>query len=970
MRLAGGTVVTREGIDFGRVVLRSAAMTENPLVRLATHGQSIWLDFLRRGMITSGELQRLIDEDGLRGITSNPAIFEKAIAGSDNYDEDIRAFAREGKSVEEIYRRLTVEDIQNTCDLFRPLFESTGGGDGYVSLEVSPHLAHDTEGTVEEARSLWAAVSRPNVMIKVPGTQAGLPAIQRLIADGINVNVTLLFGLQRYRAVGDVYMAGLEERLSDSKSVDGVASVASFFLSRIDTMVDPMLEERARAGGPHATLAEQLRGKAAIASAKIAYQIYGEIFGSDRFRTLEELGARPQRLLWASTSTKNPAYSDTMYVEPLIGPNTVNTMPMETLEAYRDHGDPAPRLQEGVKEAETALAELEQVGIDLDEVTQRLEDEGVQKFIAPYDSLMNTMEAKQAEVLDAAPGRGDSRLGGHERAVRNGLDQLDKDQFAERLWSKDPSLWASDAQAQKGIASSLGWLGAPRKMAAAIEELAAFARELRSEGFQYVVHMGMGGSSLAPLVFERVLGVGGRGLPLKVLDTTDPATVLEIEGSITLSNTLFIVASKSGTTAEPSAFGDYFYDRVRQIKGELAGDNFVAITDPGSQLAEQAKERDYRRTFLNSPDVGGRYSALTYFGLVPAALLGADLHALLARAGRMAEACGPAVAARDNPGVALGAAIGEAARQGRDKLTFLMPPALETLGLWLEQLIAESTGKEGTGIIPVVGEPVMNASAYGDDRLFVEFRLKGEDEGDAGRLASALRETGHPVITIALDDRLDIGQEFFRWEVATAAAGAVLGINPFDQPNVQESKDNTNRLLGVVEQQGRLPAPQPAVSGDHLSLHGSTSSAEVSDALGEFLGQARPGDYLAILAYLPEGPATGERLRQMRAILLERYRFATTVGYGPRYLHSTGQLHKGGPSTGIFLLITGNNDEDAPLPGRTYGFGVFQHAQALGDMEALREHDRRVLRVHLDAKPVDGLEELRASLEKVVARQR
>jgi transaldolase / glucose-6-phosphate isomerase len=945
-------------------------MTQNPLVSLATHGQSIWLDFLRRGMIISGELQRLIDEDGLRGITSNPAIFEKAIAGSDNYDEDIRAFARTGMSVEETYRRLTVEDIQNTCDLFRPLFDSTGGGDGYVSLEVSPHLANDTEGTVEEARSLWAAVSRPNVMIKVPGTQAGLPAIHRLIADGINVNVTLLFGLQRYRAVADVYTAGLEERLSAGKSVEGIASVASFFLSRIDTMVDPMLEEKARGGGPDADLANQLQGKAAIASAKIAYRIYREIFEGDRFRALEERGARPQRLLWASTSTKNPAYSDVMYVEPLIGPNTVNTMPMETLEAYRDSGDPAPRLEDGVEEAEKSLADLERVGIDLDDVTQRLEDEGVQKFIAPFDSLMNTLEAKRAEVLQSASGRGDFGLGGHEGAVRDGLDRFDKDRFAERLWSKDPSLWSGDAQAQRGISNSLGWLEAPEKMEAALDELTAFAEEVRSEGFQYVVHMGMGGSSLAPLVFERVLGVGEQGIPLKVLDTTDPATVLEIEGSIVLGDTLFIVASKSGTTAEPSAFGDYFYDRVRQIKGDTAGKNFVAITDPGSELAEQAEERGYRRTFLNFADVGGRYSALTYFGLVPAALLGADLRGLLSRARRMAEACGPAVQARDNPGVALGVAIGEMARQGRDKLTFLAPPGLETLGLWLEQLIAESTGKDGAGIIPVVAEPALDASAYGDDRLFVEFLLEGEAEGESGRMASALREAGHPVLTIALGDRLDLGQEFFRWEIATAVAGAVLGINPFDQPNVQESKDNTNRLLRVVEQQGRLPAPQPAVSGEHLTLYGPASSSELSGALGEFLEQAQAGDYLAILAYLPEGPGTGERLQQIRAALLERFHCATTVGYGPRYLHSTGQLHKGGPDTGLFLLITGNNDEDAPLPGRSYGFGVFQHAQALGDMEALQEHGRRVVRVHLDANPVDGLEELRANLEKVVARRK
>jgi transaldolase / glucose-6-phosphate isomerase len=548
--------------------------------------------------------------------------------------------------------------------------------------------------------------------------------------------------------------------------------------------------------------------------------------------------------------------------------------------------------------------------------------------------------------------------------------QLDRDRFAERLWSKDPSLWTSDPQAQKGIANSLGWLDAPEKMIGAADDLTEFAGEIRSEGFRHVVHMGMGGSSLAPLVFEQVVGASRQGLPLKVLDTTDPATVLEIERAVALPDTLFIVASKSGTTAEPSAFGDYFYDRVRQIKGDRAGENFVAITDPGSQLEEQARQRGYRRTFLNFPDVGGRYSALTYFGLVPAALLGIDLRELLSRSRRMAEACGPRASSADNPGVALGAAMGEMAQRGKDKLTFLMSPRLEKLGLWLEQLIAESTGKDGTGILPVAGEPAVGASAYGDDRLFVWVRMAGETDGDAGRLASELKEMGHPVLTVDVDDAMDLGREFFRWEVATAAAGAVLGINPFDQPNVQESKDYTNRLLRVVEEQGKLPAPEPAVAGEQLSVYGDTSSPEVAGALGEFLGQAKPGDYLAILAYLPEGPTVGERLRQMRGTLMAQLRIAVTMGYGPRYLHSTGQLHKGGPDTGLFLLMTANDEEEVPLPGRPYGFGVFQHAQALGDMEALRAHDRRVLRIHMGANLPDGLEELRASLDQALARVR
>lgn len=374
-------------------------MKENPLLKLSTFGQSIWLDYIRRQMIDSGELKKLIDEDGLKGVTSNPAIFQKAIAGSRDYDEAIRTLAQAGASVEAIYQVLTVEDVQRAADLFRPLYDRMEGKDGFVSLEVNPHLAHDTRGTLAEARRLWQALARPNVLIKVPATQKGLPAIRQLIGEGLNVNVTLLFGLPRYRDVAEAYIAGLEDRVAAGQPLNPVASVASFFLSRIDVLLDPRLEKLAAAGGPQAQTARDLIGQVAIASARAAYTIYQEIFGSERFQKLAAQGARPQRLLWASTSTKNPAYPDVKYVEPLIGPNTVNTLPPETLEAYRDHGDPAARLTEGLDRAAGVFRRLPELGLDLDQATQQLEDEGVEKFSQPFDSLMATLEDKRREVL-------------------------------------------------------------------------------------------------------------------------------------------------------------------------------------------------------------------------------------------------------------------------------------------------------------------------------------------------------------------------------------------------------------------------------------------------------------------------------------------------------------------------------------------------------------------------------------------
>jgi transaldolase len=370
-------------------------MKENPLVKLGTFGQSIWLDYIRRKMIDSGELKKFIDEDGLKGVTSNPSIFEKAIAGSDDYDADIRKQAQAGKSIEEIYETLTVEDVGQGADVFRPVYDRLDGKDGFVSLEVNPHLAHDTQGSIAEARRLWQALNRPNVFIKIPATKAGLPAIQQLISEGINVNVTLLFGLPRYKEVAEAYIAGMESRAGKGQPLNRVASVASFFLSRIDVLLDPKLEQLAAAGGPKATGAKELQGQIAIASAKIAYTIYQEIYGSERFKKLAAQGARPQRLLWASTSTKNPAYPDVKYVEPLIGPETVNTLPLETLEAYRDHGNPASRLTEEVERAASYLKRLPEMGIDLNQATQQLEDEGVEKFNKPFDSLMCTLEGKR-----------------------------------------------------------------------------------------------------------------------------------------------------------------------------------------------------------------------------------------------------------------------------------------------------------------------------------------------------------------------------------------------------------------------------------------------------------------------------------------------------------------------------------------------------------------------------------------------
>ena len=546
-------------------------------------------------------------------------------------------------------------------------------------------------------------------------------------------------------------------------------------------------------------------------------------------------------------------------------------------------------------------------------------------------------------------------IGGYLNAVKDRIRDLGGEEVSMRLWRKDPTLWKTDPENQKIIRGALGWLNAPERMEKSIDDLRQWPVEVRAAGFRHIVHMGMGGSSLAPLTFQRLFSQVPGALPLTVLDTTDPATILKVERGVPIAETLFIIASKSGTTAEPLAFGEYFYAKVKKLKARQAGENFVAITDPGTPLAKLAKERGFRRIVPGFEDVGGRYSALSPFGLVPVAMMGIHVDELLARALGMVRRCGPLVPMMENPGFILGAVLGELALRGRDKLTFILPDSLEELGLWLEQLLAESTGKEGKGILPVAGEPLSIPSFYGEDRLFIYFRLPDALEERLENFVGELQQAGQPVVAIQLEKPLDLVQEFFRWEVATAVAGAILKINPFDQPNVQESKDNTNRLLAQVRQGGKLPEITAAFKEGPLAFYTEEKARNAPDLLKAFLLQGRPGDFFALQAYLPEEPPTAQALQTIRRQLRDRLSLATTLGYGPRFLHSTGQFHKGGPNTGLFMQLIAEDLEDTPIPGAPYTFGLLKQAQALGDWEALRKHGRRVMRIHLGADASRGL---------------
>ncbi len=919
----------------------------NPNLAVRQYGQSFWYDNIQRSILTSGELRTLIDEYGVLGLTSNPAIFEKAITSGADYDRDIIALAQRGLDAQAIYEALAIADIQSAADLLEPVYEQTNGLDGYVSLEVSPLLAHDYEGTVQEARRLYKAVGRKNLMVKVPATPAGIPAIQTLIAEGININVTLIFSLEGYEAVARAYIAGLKQRADQGLPLD-VASVASFFVSRVDTLVDKLLDEKIAATPAEDTARraylQSLKGKAAIANAKLAYAIFERVFAEPEFSELAARGARTQRLLWASTSTKNPAYKDTYYVEALIGEQTVNTLPPATLKAFREHGIVAPTLRQGLDEARQTIAALEAEGISMAEVWQKLQDDGVKLFADAFESLLKGIEHKRAAVIARGQASGVDSVLGY-------VEELVKMKAASRVWQRDASLWSTAPEHIKVIANRLGWLSAVDVMKGKLGELSAFRARALEMGLTDAVVLGMGGSSLAPDVMRAVFGQPAKGaaLCMHVLDTTDPTTVLALERRLDLKKTLFIVASKSGTTLEVSAFYKYFRAKLDELVGEHAGQHFVAITDEGTPLQRLAAEERFGAVFINPSDIGGRYSALSYFGLLPAALQGIDVAELLERAAQMASWCKADSAA--NPGLYLGALMGGLALNGRDKVTFVISPSIAPFGYWVEQLIAESTGKQERGIVPVEGDlgiedvtsGVQSAAALSKDRFLVYLKLAGDTTFDA--LVNACAAEGTPTLTLSLKDAYDLGAEFFRWEFATAIAGAVIGVNPFDEPNVTESKNNTRRLLEEFERTGAFSSEQ--------------SSRSTYSQVNKFLRQSQPGDYIAIQAYLPYGDAVAQRLHQLRMAIREKYGVPVTVGYGPRFLHSTGQLHKGGENNVLALQLTYDPAEDVLIAGEPFSFGTLIRAQALGDFEALRAHQRRVMRIHLG-------DELLANLEKLI----
>jgi transaldolase/glucose-6-phosphate isomerase len=933
--------------------------TMNPIRELSKYGQSPWLDYIRRSLISSGELKRLIDEDGLGGVTSNPAIFEKAITGSTDYtDALLELQKRKDLDAMGVYEILAIKDIQDAADTLRVVYDRTRKRDGYVSLEVSPFLAKDTQGTIKDARRLWKAVNRPNLMVKIPATLEGIPAIQQCISEGININVTLLFAQEMYEKVAQGYIAGLKTYVASGGDPSHVASVASFFISRIDSMVDSILKAKIKASSDpkEQALLKSLMGKVAIANAKLTYQRYKEIYAGPEWADLAKKQAQTQRLLWASTSTKDPSYSDVMYVEELIGPDTVDTIPPATFDAFREHGKPKASLEADLDDAQDTMETLDKVGVSMKKVTDDLVTQAVKLFAEPFDKLLNTVDAKckhtSQAVVDPQTFTLPAELNGQ---FQEALEEWKMAGKVRRLWARDASLWTGSDEG-----NWLGWLGITEDQLANQQHFAEVAADVKAAGFKHALLLGMGGSSLCPEVFKMTFGKIAGFPELFVLDSTDPAQLKTFENKIDIANTIFIVSSKSGSTLEPNIFKQYFFERVKQVVGaDKAGSRFIAITDPGSKFEQIAQADGFRHIFHGIPSIGGRYSALSDFGMVPAAVMGIDAPKFLDQADVMAISCSSCLPMDKNPGAQLGLILGLAAKNGRDKVTLITSPGISDFGAWLEQLLAESSGKEGKGIIPVDRERLGAPEVYGNDRVFAYIRLENGADPKQDAAADALAKAGHPVVRIALSDTYNLGQEMFRWEFAIAVAGSVIGINAFNQPDVEASKIATKKLTTEYEKNGSLPAETPILSenGIHLFTDEKNAAALATAAgndktlagyLRAHLGRIKAGDYFALLAYVEMNEAHEKTLQDMRTAVRDKKRVATCLGFGPRFLHSTGQAYKGGPNSGVFLQVTCNDKADVAVPGQKYTFGVVKAAQARGDFQVLAERNRRALRVHLD----------------------
>lgn len=909
-----------------------------------------WLHYLRRSLIESGELSQMV-EDGLRGLTIDLSVITQTIASSADYDRALDALIAEGTSFDEMPRALLADDVQRAATILHPVYEQSQRLDGFISLPIDPALAHDTVGTVAAVRHLLAEINYPNVMVEIPATAAGIAAIKVLTADGVCTNATLIFSLPTYEAAANAYMEGLAEYM-ETHSVwrRWPTSLATIRIGAVDCLVDDWLIRQ------HVPDWQRETG---LALARLVYDAYRSIFSSERWLALAKKGGLPQRLLWSDLIPPDFQYPEVRYLAALALPGTVSSLEPVLWHAYNELQPAASPLSWDGTAARTQFKMLAELGLNLDEVANQLQAEGLADLAAGLQKLRQSIRQKREQLEDHWQ-RLTLDLADEDTAVTPHLTRLCDERVMCRIWNHDHTVWQSDAA---GVTDRLAWLHLTPVMRRQIKRLESLTQTLVAEGYTHAFLLGMGGSGLAPQLFADTFTQAALparpGLPpsphlqMKVLANTDPVAIAMQAKQIDPARTLFVVVSKSGRTVETMALFKYFYNQVAEAVGpEQAGRHFVAITDPASPLAALAEDFKFRQTFFNPAKITGRFGALAFTGLLPAALAGVNLTMLLDQAQAMAcntHGCNCPLEG-DNTAGLLGTVLAVLAMNGRDKLTFITSPALAGFANWVEQLLAESLGKDGRGIVPVVGEPVGPPAVYGSDRAFVYLRL----EGDAGQdtAVQSLKDAAFPVVTLHWRDLMDVGGQFFLWQMATAVAAHHLGVNPFSQPYVDQDKARTWEMVQKIMEDGQLFVPDDGLV------------AGTADVLQEFLARARPDDYIALQVFAPYTPQVDQAVQALRVDLRDRTRLATVVGYGPRCLHTTGQMLMGDRGHGLIVQLLANVVLDVLIPdeagGETAGltFGALKELQALTAARALRAARRRVLRLHLAADAVAGLQQL------------
>jgi transaldolase/glucose-6-phosphate isomerase len=926
-----------------------------------------WLDDLNRHWLNTGELKARIEAGEIVGATTNPARLERAIGEGEAYDSAVMEVV--SPDVGAILEALIRDDVQAAADVFLPRYEAAStSGVGMVSVDISPLGREAPAALLEAARQTFRLIDRPNVLIKLPALPTTLTTIEEALYEGINVHITEVYSVAGLTAAAESYLRALERRLMARLPVNRLHVLIGFNVGAVDAHADMLLQGSIRAAQQRGDIqrvssSAAVLGKVGLANADAALRRTRDLFYGERFSRLRQTGAVPPRLVWSDLT---PRGGDLIhYLDALDQPECIALVSPEVLAAHRqrpaDDSHPiTPHIGAEV------LDRLRETSIDLDMVARLLQGDAEDAHAENFRKVLARVEGKRTLLTSGFMRRQKLVLGQYQAPVEAMLRRLRQQKSITRTWAHDATLWKDSPEHIAIIEKRLGWLTIATDGRIDVDRLRQLRLESAKLEWAHVVLLGMGASANIPEVLWRIFGQQ-RGFPaLIVLDSIDPAAIKAVHAQIDPAKTLFVVASKTGNTVETVALTRYFHALYAP---EEIGAHFVAITDAGSNLAAEAEALRYRHLFLNPEDMAGRFAALSYFGLVPAALIGLDVEKLIERGAEMQLACDKNVMGNNHPGLWLGAVMGVLARRGLDKLTLITSPEIAALGRWIELLIAESAAKEDRGIIPISGATVGRPHDYDDDRLFVYLRVDGSvnspDEG-----VQLLIEAGHPVVTLELRDVYDVGAEFFRWSFATAAACIVLGINPFDEPNVEESKQNTQRILDAFCRTGVLAEPAPILTEAGISLYAEPVMGSLLDklrtqqALGgsplegmiaAFLRLARSGDYIGLLAYLPPLPEIDAQLEDLRRRARHTFLRAVTLDYGPRYLHSTGQLHKGGPDKGVLVVFTTHDSEEVPVPGLPYGFSILKQAQAAGDFEAIQGRGRRIIRLHLGNDIAQGL---------------